>query len=121
MEGGDSVAVGMRRGMVRHQDQGGEKQERRPEGLEMNGNLQLVEGEGIVVITRTCQRPGIGEAPRNQSRGNQMRYIAVGIWNPKKPPPVTRQDHQWKNKNTNPSTKCLTQNESHLKEMQEQT
>jgi hypothetical protein len=43
-----------------------------------------------------------------------------GDMNLKRPPPVTRQDPQGRNRDTNPPTKCLTQNCSSLKEIQVQ-
>jgi hypothetical protein len=43
----------------------------------------------------------------------------VGRWNLKRPPPVDRQS-QWKDEDTNPPSKVLTQNYSCLKEMQGQ-
>jgi hypothetical protein len=41
-------------------------------------------------------------------------------WNQKRPPPEVRQDHHWRNWDTNPPSKFLTQNCSYLKEMQGQ-
>jgi hypothetical protein len=43
----------------------------------------------------------------------------VGTWNLKKPPPVARQYHEWRDKNTKPPTKLSTPNLFCIKEIQD--
>ena len=47
-------------------------------------------GDGGGGISRTCQRPMIGEAPRSLWGS----LLAVGIWNMKWSPPIARKDPQ---------------------------
>jgi hypothetical protein len=51
----------------------------------MNGNLQLVGmGKEDVCILRTCQRPRIEEAPKNQWGMTLAETHGRGIWNLKR-------------------------------------
>jgi hypothetical protein len=61
MEEQNWVEEGMMRGMRGFRIGSGERQAREPEARRMSGNQQLVGVEGI---SRTCRRPGIGEASR---------------------------------------------------------
>jgi hypothetical protein len=82
-------------------------------------NLQLPRvGGGGGGIFRMSQGPEMGEAPRSQCWWPYPGCLTVRIWNLKKSPTVARQDLQERDKDTNPSTKLLTQIFSCLKEMQ---
>jgi hypothetical protein len=69
--------------------------------------------------SRTRQRPGIREEPKNQWGWPELWLTRLRIWNLKRPP-VARQEPQWSNRDINPPTKFSTQNLSCLQVMQAQ-
>ena len=66
MERGNWVGEGMVRGIERVQNQVWEGPGRWPDGIENEYKSAADRGGGVEAIWRTCQKPGRGEAPKNQ-------------------------------------------------------
>lgn len=97
------------------QDQVAGRQERGPEGQENDWKCAGARDGWEGAISRNSQRPAMAESPRCQCGSPYLKCLIVETWNLKKLPPVARQNHQSRNKNTNQLTKHLTPNLSCLK------
>lgn len=71
-------------------------------------------------ISRKFQKPGMGEIPRSHCLWPYLRYLIIGTWKLKRPPPVARNNFRWRDKNTKPLTNLSSQKLFCLKEIQGQ-
>jgi hypothetical protein len=89
----------------------GERQDRWLDGLENEWKSSTGKGEEVGVTSGTTLRPRIWEVPMWVTLA-VTHYI--GDMEPEEVCPVTRQEHQWLDKDTNQSTELSTPNLSCL-------
>lgn len=65
--------------------------------------------QAMTVISRVCQKPGIGGYSRASMATTVAETSSMGLWILKCPFPVVRQDTHWREKDSNSLKKPLTQ------------